>query len=317
MSLIGGGTDFKSFYSRENGIVVSAAINKYVYVHVKRHDPMFMERFRISYSEVEKCDSIEHIKNQIVKNCLKYLDIDEPLQISISSDLPSNSGLGSSSSFTVALLLALHTMKGDFVSNLQLAEEACKIEIEMIGSPIGKQDQYAAATGGLNLIEFFANEKVQILELKLSQLNQQKLFSNIALIWTGKLRNAKDILQDQEQRNQINYQNLIQIKNLALQFTEEISKPNLNFKEIGSLINQSWSLKQNLSPLIIDEAVYRLMHSLVDLPIMGQKILGAGGGGFLLTIYENINDKILSQLKTYNYFIPRMDQYGCRVLSRS
>jgi D-glycero-alpha-D-manno-heptose-7-phosphate kinase len=154
ISFLGGGTDIPTFYTRSKGCVVSAAINKYVYVHIKRHDPLFQERYRISYSEVEHTNSRNSIKNAIVKGCLELLDIDEPIQISTSADLPANSGLGSSSSFAVALLNALHALKNENASAVQLAEEASTVEIELLGSPIGKQDQYAAAFGGLNLFEF-------------------------------------------------------------------------------------------------------------------------------------------------------------------
>jgi D-glycero-alpha-D-manno-heptose-7-phosphate kinase len=154
VSFVGGGSDFPNYYLKNGGAVVSTAISKYVYVHVKRHDPLFQERYRISYSEVEHTQSRESIKNRIVKSSLELLEIDEPLQISTSADLPAASGLGSSSSFAVALLLALHSLKGESVSPLQLSEEACNVEIEMLKSPIGKQDQYASAFGGMNFIEF-------------------------------------------------------------------------------------------------------------------------------------------------------------------
>ena len=154
ISFLGGGTDISTYFTKSKGCVVSAAINKYVYVHIKRHDPLFQERYRISYSEVEHTNSRDLIKNSIVKGCLELLKIDEPIQISTSADLPANSGLGSSSSFTVGLLNALYAHKEKHCSAAKLAKEACEIEIDILKEPIGKQDQYAAAYGGFNFIKF-------------------------------------------------------------------------------------------------------------------------------------------------------------------
>ena len=168
ISLGGGGTDLASYYRDHGGYVLAGAINKYVYVHIKKHDPLFQELFRISYSQVEHTESRNQIKNGIVKSCLELLEIDEPLQISTSADLPASSGLGSSSTFATALLQGLHSLNGRKVSAKQLAEEASHVEIEMLKEPIGKQDQYAAAFGGLNYCEFNANEKVKIEHLEIS-----------------------------------------------------------------------------------------------------------------------------------------------------
>jgi D-glycero-alpha-D-manno-heptose-7-phosphate kinase len=170
VSLVGGGTDFESYYSKLGGMVVSAAINKYVYVHIKRHSSLFQEKYRISYSSTEHCQTRDEIKNLIVRSSLELLGIDEPLQISISADLPSNSGLGSSSSFAVALLLGLHTLKGEQVSAGQIAREACEVEINFMRSPIGKQDQYASSFGGFNCFEFLEDNTVKIQPLDVSKI---------------------------------------------------------------------------------------------------------------------------------------------------
>ena len=154
ISFAGGGTDFPDFYLKNGGAVVSATIDKFVYVTVKRHSELFREKYRLSYSQTEHVDEIDSIENDIARECLRFLNVDPPLFISTTSDLPVSSGLGSSSSFAVGLLLALHNLRGESVTAGQLAEEACHIEIEVLGKPIGKQDQYAAAFGGLNFYEF-------------------------------------------------------------------------------------------------------------------------------------------------------------------
>ena len=164
------------------GRVISTSINKYVYVHLKHHDPLFQERYRISYSEVEHCQNRDEIQNKIVKACLEILEIDEPLQISTSADLPAKSGLGSSSSFCVALLAALIKYQGGAIDKSQIAELACKVEIENLSQPIGKQDQYASCFGGFNLIHFNQDKKVKIEKLNLSHFDSENFLSDSILI---------------------------------------------------------------------------------------------------------------------------------------
>lgn len=148
ISFVGGGTDLPSFYKNHNGEVISSAIDKYIYVTVKQHSPLFEEAYRLSYSKTEHVQSLDEIENSIARECLRLVSVEPPLYIATAADLPASSGLGSSSSFAVGLLHALHLLKGERVSAGQLAEEACHIEIDVLGNPIGKQDQYAAAFGG-------------------------------------------------------------------------------------------------------------------------------------------------------------------------
>jgi D-glycero-alpha-D-manno-heptose-7-phosphate kinase len=200
ISFAGGGTDFPDFYLKNGGAVVSATIDKFVYVTVKRHSELFKEKYRLSYSQTEHVDDIELIENDIARECLRFLNVDPPLFISTTSDLPVSSGLGSSSSFAVGLLLALHNLRGESVTAGQLAEEACHIEIEVLGKPIGKQDQYAAAFGGLNFYEFRKDGRVRVESLWNSRNDTQSIFDSSILFWTGVQRKAEDILSEQ-QRN--------------------------------------------------------------------------------------------------------------------
>ena len=160
ISFVGGGTDLPSFYELHEGGVISSAINQYVYVTVKKHSPLFNEQYRLSYSKTEHVHNLNEIENSIARECLRLVEVEPPLYISTAADLPASSGLGSSSSFAVGLLNALHLLKGERVTPAQLAEEACFIEIETLCNPIGKQDQYAAAFGGLNHIIFKKNERI-------------------------------------------------------------------------------------------------------------------------------------------------------------
>lgn len=315
ISFLGGGTDISDFYNLHTGKVVSAAISKYVYVHVKRHDPLFQERYRVSYSQIEYADSRSQIQNGIARSCLELLNIDEPLQISTSADLPASSGLGSSSSFAVALLLGLHELLGQSPSAAQLAEEAAYVEIEMLKEPIGKQDQYSAAFGGLNQYEFEKCEKVTIQPLPLSGASVKKFFENSLLIWTGETRSASAVLEDQRQNKESNIKGLLELTKLVEEFKEVLLKPDVDCSELGSLIMQGWNLKQNFSTLISTSQSKKIFTLLESNNSLGYKLLGAGGGGFVYSIFGKQSSKILTQFTDWKTFIPSLDNAGARVAS--
>lgn len=315
VSFLGGGSDIPNFYTSNKGAVVSAAINKYVYVHIKRHDSLFQERYRISYSEIEHTQERSEIKNSIVRACLEILDIDEPLQISTSADLPASSGLGSSSSFAVSLILGLHAIRGEEVSPVQVAEEACQVEIDVLGSPIGKQDQYAAAFGGLNYFEFLPNGRVKIEPIYLSNMDTGRLLERSILIWTGQSRKASLILEDQASRSEENVQQLIEIVELANSFKTELVKPILNWSELGRLISQGWELKQSLSKKISTPEVQAITEKLETMDCYGYKLLGAGGGGFIFALMEELGISTMKSLDNWRTFRPELDHLGARIVS--
>jgi D-glycero-alpha-D-manno-heptose-7-phosphate kinase len=315
ISFVGGGSDIPNFYESHGGAVVSASIDKYVYVHIKRHDPLFQERYRISYSEVEHAQQRSEIKNKIVKACLEKLNIDEPLQISTSADLPSSSGLGSSSSFAVALLLGLHALRGEEVSPIQVAEEACDVEMNFLNSPIGKQDQYAAAFGGLNHFHFKKDGRVMIEPLNISESNSRKLFEKSMLIWSGQTRNAGVVLEDQFRRSDGNSTNILAISNLAELFKEQLIKDELNWSEIGELISSGWNLKKTLSPKICTTEVSEIISKLEQIECYGYKLLGAGGGGFVYALVESLSTVDSTAFQEFRILHPQLDHLGARVVS--
>ena len=315
ISFLGGGTDFASYYSKSHGAVLSAAIDKYVYVHLKIHDSLFQERYRVSYSTVEHCQTRDEIENDIVRASLELLDIDLPLQISTSADLPANSGLGSSSSFAVALLLALHNLRGERVGASQLAEEACKVEIDILGSPIGKQDQYSAAFGGLNLYEFFADEVVKIEPISAETPIIKEIFANSSMIWTQQTRKANFVLKDQEERAEKNLDSLSTLRDLTYLLRDELKSANPSKIRVGELISSGWRIKQSLSPLILTEEVSALFDEISEMNILGTKLLGAGAGGFVYSLHDNLeNEKELVSTK-WSAFSPLIDHQGARILS--
>lgn len=320
VSFVGGGTDLESFYRSNDGFVVSSAIKKYVYVHAKIHDDSFEEKYRISYSKVEHANSINEIENVIVRNCLKALNFDQAIQISTLSDLPAGTGLGSSSSFTVATLLAIHTLKGENPSKTQLAEEACEVEINMMKQPIGRQDQYATAFGGLNYLEFTKDYPVSVVPINISKSKLDQFFSRIHLFWTGLRRDASTVLVDQVRRAPVNNEKLNVLAKAAQEFRSILEKEPVDWSRLEQLISDSWSIKQTLTPLVSNDE----LDSIIDMVRSdyggGVKLLGAGGGGFVLSFssQSNLAKEAFNRKENrlgLKSFSPRMDSDGARVIS--
>lgn len=292
MSFSGGGSDIRSYFSQKKGAVLSCSIDKYVFVHVKIHDDTFGERYRISYSEVEHVQEIGQIRNDIVRNCLTFMEIDEPVQISTLSDLPMGAGLGSSSSFTVALLLALHELKNEKPTKHQLAEEACHVEIEMLKHPIGKQDQYAAAFGGLNFLVFQSDGRVKVEPIAITSNRLDELLHRCRLYWTQVIRSASKILADQGERTSQNVESINRMVSLTYELRETLEEENMNWGHMANLINDSWNQKKLLSPLIASSSIDEMITSITKLPNFAAKLLGAGGGASFCPLM----DKFRSQM---------------------
>lgn len=289
ISFAGGGTDLPEFYERHtHGMVVSSAINKYVYVHLKRHDPTFSEKYRISYSEIEHCNSIEEIRNVIVAACLRVSKFTEPLQISTSADIPAHSGLGSSSSFAVALLAGIHELRGDVISKAQLAEEAYEAERFYADVKCGKQDHYAAAFGGLNSYTFYKNGNVSIEPVKL-QVNLEGFLNKCILIWSGQSRQASEILLEQSKNTVNQFDSLLAILEDANKFRLELVNKSSQIENLISIINSSWQKKKNLSSKILNAQLERIIKLLESLHA-GIKVAGAGGGGFVMCLVKTVEE---------------------------
>lgn len=315
ISFAGGGTDFPDFYLKNGGAVVSATIDKFVYVTVKRHSELFGEKYRLSYSKTEHVDDIELIENDIARECLRFLNVDPPLFISTTSDLPVSSGLGSSSSFAVGLLLALHNLRGESVTAGQLAEEACHIEIEVLGKPIGKQDQYAAAFGGLNFYEFRKDGRVRVESLWNARNDTQSIFDSSILFWTGVQRKAEDILSEQQQNIPDRIDSLIEMSKLATRCREIILNSEELVSKVGEIINMSWIHKRNFASTIssdlLDDGVARAISS----GALGSKIAGAGGGGFLYVLARKVDqEKVARSLSEMSPVSFDYSPFGARVL---
>ena len=285
IAFAGGGTDLPDYYRRGYGAVLSTPIDKYVYVTVKRHGTLFNEMYRLNYSETENADRLEDINNGIARECLRMLQIEPPIYISTVADLPASTGLGSSSSFTVGLLNALHALRGEQVPAAQLANEAATIEIEMLGRPIGKQDQYAAAFGGLNYFRFMPDDSVTVEPQTMNDGATEEMFSHLMLFWTGISRDSATILSEQLANIDNRLDELATMRGHAAELKRMLSN---NFDAIGfgSLLGATWQLKRRLADTITNARIDNWYQKAMDAGALGGKLCGAGGGGFLLFIVE-------------------------------
>lgn len=317
ISFVGGGTDLPSFYKSHGGGVISSAINQYVYVTVKQHSPLFDEAYRLSYSKTELVNSLDDIENSIARECLRFVHVEPPLFIATAADLPAASGLGSSSSFAVGLLNALHLLKGERASSAQLAEEACEVEINILGNPIGKQDQYAAAFGGLNHIIFNKSGRVEIDHLVLQNNLINKIFENSVLIWTGIQRDASKILKNQNVniiKNLSSYESLNYDNNYCKDLL--LNPPSDFLCKFGGLLEKTWQTKKGLEKSISSNELNKIHAQVKSLGGYGGKLSGAGGGGFFYEIIPKENhDILLSVYGNKRLLKVAYEPFGSRILS--
>ena len=282
LSFAGGGTDLPAFYEHEFGAVLSTAIDKYIYVTVKRHGDLFNEPVRLNYSKTELVKGIDEIENNIVRESLRFLEIEPPLYISTVADLPASTGLGGSSSFAVGLLNALHAYRGERVSAGQLAQEASYIEIDLLKEPIGKQDQYAAAFGGLNFFRFNPGGGVTVDPLHMSNGVLNDFFDHILIFWTGMRRDASSVLNEQKRDTPRKMEFLLRIRQHAQQLHALICNDHFDFLAFGCVMDETWQVKRQLASTITNDQIDNWYNLAMEAGAEGGKICGAGGGGFLL-----------------------------------
>jgi len=285
LSFLGGGTDMKYFYKEHESNIFSSAINKFVYVTVKRHSNFFNEKYRLNYSYTEIVNNLNHVKNDIIRECLRFTKVKHPLYISIVADVPSGSGLGGSSSVTVGLLNAIYTFQGKKINKNKIYEDACKIEIDILKQPIGKQDQFPATFGGANFFKIRKNGKIKI---KKNNINFIKKFKNkIKIYWTGTSRSASKILDSQKKNYFNNNKTIKNINDISEEFFKKYaSQRKFNLIKLGEYLNLSWDIKKNISKDInIDISNSLIKFSKIN-GAYGAKLSGAGGGGFVMVLAE-------------------------------
>ncbi len=287
ISFAGGGSDLASYYRHEPGVVLSTAINKYMYLAVKEH---FEQNFRISYSRTEIVDTVAQIEHPIVRECLNMFGLRKGLEIVSMGDLPARTGLGSSSSFTVGLLHALYAMHGRVVSRDQLAKEACSIEIEKLREPIGKQDQYIAAYGGMQFIQFNPDGSVFVDPVILSTEVRREFERRLLIFFTGRTRDAREVLTQQNASTGEKLPVLRRMCEIAREMREVLtSGRDLNL--FGALLHEAWEAKRSLTEGISNAGIDAWYSRARNAGALGGKLLGAGGGGFLLFFCEAHNHR--------------------------
>jgi D-glycero-alpha-D-manno-heptose-7-phosphate kinase len=299
LSFLGGGTDFKEYINENKfGCVLSSAINKYIYVFVKTHGELYKEKIRLNYSQTETVNDISLIKNEIIRESLKFLKIKDRLYISTIADLPAMSGLGSSSSFCVGLLNALYTFKGEKISPIKIACNAFAIEKEILKKNVGMQDHIISAIGGMNYIKMY-KKKINYEKIK-DQKVINKIFELNLCFCLNKYRKAESVLRDQvknQKKNLISFNNM---RSLAIDGYKDIKDE--NYSEFFKKIALSWDLKKTLSKRISYNKVDNAYNECLKIGAYGGKISGAGGGGFLnIFSKKKFHKKILQQMKKFNF----------------
>jgi len=310
ISLLGGGTDFEDFYLKHGGAVLSTAINKYVFVIVKER---FDDMVYVNYSKKEIVDSIDKLKHDLVRETMRLTGVTKGVEITTLADVPANgSGLGSSSSVTTGLLQAFYTYQGETVTAETLAREACQVEIDTLGKPIGKQDQYIAAYGNLRFITFNSGG-VKIEKIPLSSEYKSRLNENLLLFYTGLPTNSHEILSEQKANINNRLEILTEMRGLAFEAKDAILAG--AFDELGKLLDRSWKLKKQLASKISDSKVDKIYEAALKAGAIGGKIAGSGGGGFLLLYCpKERQGEVQKALKRLREMPFRFEQDGSKVI---
>ena len=313
ISFAGGGSDLPAYYTRESGAVLSAAISKYMYLTVMRKG--FGNSYRVSYSKTEICDRLSDLEHPIVKECLSATSFTEGgLEIVSIADLPAESGMGSSSSFTVGLLGALHALQGRFVSQEYLARQACEIEIERLGEPIGKQDQYIAAYGGLQYLRFLTDGTVLVDPVICTPGTKRELQRRLMLFYVGGTRSARTVLAKQTANNEANLPGLRRLCSLADQMRDVITGGR-DLNAFGYLLNEAWQVKKSLEKTISNPHIDEIYDRAIQAGALGGKLLGAGSGGFILLYCEpHYQDRLRRALDDVREVPFGFDSQGSKVI---
>lgn len=311
ISFAGGGSDLESFYEQEPGAVLSTAIDKYMYITVKSR---FEPNFRIGYSRTELVDKPEDIEHPIVRECLKLNGIRDGMEIVSIADIPAQSGLGSSSSFTVGLLHALHAYQGHVVSAQRLAEQASMIEIERLKEPIGKQDQYIAAYGGLQFIQFQPDGNVFVDPVVCTPQTRSELNRRLMLFFTGMTRNTRDILSKQQANTNGKRDALRRMCEIARQLRDVLTVGS-DLNAFGTGLHNAWELKKTLESSIHNPQIDDYYDRALKAGALGGKLLGAGGGGFLLIFCEpHLQQKVRTALAELRLVPFSLEPQGSKII---
>ena len=318
ISFFGGGTDYPIFFRKHGGSVLSTTINKYCYIICRNLPPFFDYKFRLRYTLREETNTIEEIKHPSVKNCLAYLKYERGIEMVHTSDIPAKSGIASSSAFTVGFLHALHGLNGQIVTKRQLAREAIKVEQELIKENVGSQDQVACAFGGINKIDFSGIREFYVTPMTISNGTLEKLQGNLMLFFTGLTRFASDIALAQiKNTNQktTDLHNMLEIVEEAIQLLTSTSN---SLDDFGKLLHETWKIKKGLSNLITTNAIEEIYNKGIRGGALGGKLLGAGGGGFILFYVPfEYQENVKKELDPLLYVPFKFENLGSQIIHYS
>lgn len=313
VSFFGGGTDYPAWYESEAGAVLVTTIDKYCYISCRRRPPLFPHRHRIVYSRIENACSLDEIAHPAVRECLRFLEIDEGVEVHHDGDLPARAGLGSSSAFTVGLLGVLYALKGQTVGPMRLAREAIHVERDLARESVGAQDQVATAHGGLNHIEFSGRD-ITVRPVALSSAKRARLEGHLMLFFTGMTRNASEVASQQVRnasRNASRLRAMAQMVKEALRILEGSD----DVTALGALLDESWRLKRELARGVSNPSIDGMYDVARRAGALGGKLLGAGGGGFLLLFAEPERQPAVEAALDGSFRVPfRFETSGTRII---
>lgn len=315
-SFFGGGSDFKDYFEKSTlgyGQVLSAALDMHVYITVNKK---FDDKIRVVYNGNELVDNVDELKHNIIREALKLTGLTKGIEVIYMADIPLSTagiGLASSSALAVGVLNALHAYKGEFVTQEVLAKEACQIEIDLLGQRIGIQDQYAVAYGGFKRYRFLNDGTVNITPLIIDSKTRDSLYNNIMLFYTGNTRDSRKILSEQSDNIENKRKMLDELVLTVDKVYEELNNKNTDI--VGSELNRTWEIKKSLSSGISNELIDNMYNAATGAGAMGGKILGAGGGGFMLLYVKDENkEKVRTALKDYREIPFKVDSEGSRII---
>lgn len=318
ISFFGGGTDYPVWYKENGGAVLSTTINKYCYISCRYLPPFFNHKYRIRYVEREEAQTIDEIKHNSVRECLKFVNINNGIEMVHTSDIPARSGVGSSSAFTVGFLQALNALKGKMVTKRQLARDAIHVEHNLIKENVGTQDQVAVVFGGLNKIDFGGDDEFYVSPITITKERVELLQSHLMMFFSGFSRNASDIAGEQIIKTPTLKNELYEIKGMVNKAVEILNSDSCDIKDFGKLLHESWQIKRSLTRMISSNEIDAIYETARKAGAIGGKLLGAGGGGFMLLFADpEIQSKIKEKLKDILYVPFRFEKLGSQVIMYS
>lgn len=315
VSFFGGGTDYPVWYRKNKGAVLATSINKYCYISCRYLPPFFEHKYRIVYGIQEKVKKISEIQHPAVRECLNFMNIEKGVEIHHDGDLPARAGLGTSSSFTVGLLKALYALKGNMVAKRNLALDAIHVEQNMIKENVGSQDQVTTAFGGFNKIEFDDDQEFQVQPITLTSEKYELLQNHLMLFFTGFSRTASDIAGEQIKKIPDRNRELKRMTEMVDEAINILNENDTNLNDFGKLLHESWMIKRKLTNKITTDTIDKIYETALKAGAIGGKLLGAGGGGFILFFVgpENQN-KVREKMKHLLHVPFRFEELGSQII---